>query len=125
MNHAKKIVIVEDEEIICADLSRTLQKFGYQVAGTASSGPEAIQIASTAQPDLVLMDVRLQGSMDGIEAARNIRKHSNVPILFVTAHAGARALNLSELPGKFGSIAKPFSPAQLRETIESILHSPG
>jgi CheY-like chemotaxis protein len=118
----KRLLVVEDEEIILADLVRTLRKQGYEIVGTASSGPDAIRIASEANPDLILMDVRLQGRMDGIEAARRIREVSAVPILFVTAHARALAEDLTKWPGRYASIAKPFSPSELRESIDAILH---
>ncbi len=122
MKDRKRVLLVDDEEIILADLAHTLCKQGYEIAGTAASGREAIEAAAVNKPDLVLMDVRLQGNTDGVEAARQIRQTSDVPILFVTAHARVLALEMAELPGRYGWIAKPFSPSQLRETIESILH---
>lgn len=121
MTARKRILLVDDEEIILADLGRTLRKQGYEIAGTALSGPEAIQAAAELKPDLVLMDVRLQGSMDGIEAARQIWRASGVPVVFVTAHVGALALRTAELPGPYSSIGKPYSPAELCRTIESFL----
>lgn len=123
MTDAKRILIVEDEEIIMADIARTLRAQGYDVAGTAASGAAAVQAAAASRPDLVLMDVRLQGRIDGIEAARLIRQQSEVPILFVTAYSGALSLDLDQLPGRHGSIAKPFSPSELRRAIEAILHT--
>jgi len=123
MTNRKRILLVEDEEIILADLARTLRKQGYEIAGTAASGEEAIEAAAGTKPDLVLMDVRLQGSINGLEAARRIREASEVPILFITANSIELAPDIAELPGHYGSITKPFSPNQLRETIEAILSS--
>jgi len=116
----KRLLVVEDEEIILADLTWTLRRQGYEIAGTACSGEEAIQIALTVHPDLVLMDVRLRGRMTGIEAAQKIQQASGVPVLFVTAHARTLAAEPPQLPGRFRSISKPFSPSQLRDSIESI-----
>jgi CheY-like chemotaxis protein len=121
MTERKRILLVEDEEIIVADLMRTLRNEGYEIAGTAASGREAIEAAAASNPDLVLMDVRLRGSMDGIEAARRIRQTSEVPIVFVTANISVLALDMVKFPGRYGSLAKPFSPGKLRETIEAIL----
>lgn len=116
----KRILIVEDEEIILADIARIVRSQGHQVAAAVSSGPAAVEAAETVRPDLVLMDVRLQGSMDGVAAAHRIRAKSDVPILFVTAYAGAVSLNFGDLPGRYGSIAKPFSATELRQAIASI-----
>jgi CheY-like chemotaxis protein len=116
-----RLLVVEDEEINLADLVRTLRKLGYRIAATASSRPKAIRAAASANPDLVLMDVRLKGDMDGIEAARQIREASEVPILFVTAHTGGVTPKIAELPGHFGTISKPFSPSKLRDAIDATL----
>ena len=122
MTDRKRLLLVEDEQIILADLARLLSKQGYEIVGTAQSGPEAIAAAAATQPDLVLMDVQLQGSMDGLEAARQIWQTARVPIVFVSAHTHVLKAALFELPDHFGSITKPFSPSQLRETVESMLH---
>ena len=116
MTKQKRVLLVEDEEIILADLSRTLEKQGYEIAGTALSGPEAVLVAASVQPDVVLMDVQLQGRMDGLEAARQIRQTSQVPIVFVTANSNT--LQLANLPVHCNRISKPFSPRQLREALE-------
>ncbi len=112
----KKILIVEDEILIAEDLRLTLQRLGYQVVGMASSGSEAIQKAGKLHPDLVLMDVRLQGSLDGVGTARQIRRVADTPIIYVTAYASVLAsLDLEE---GCTCLAKPFSPSQLQTAIE-------
>lgn len=121
MSKGIRILIVEDEEIILADVERQLRKHGYAIAGTASSGADAVREASSRDPDLILMDVRLQGTMSGVEAAREIRRISRAPILFVSAHANTLAAQLPELAGHNGVLVKPFSPTQLCEAIESML----
>ena len=73
------ILIVEDEGIVARDIARSLERLGYTVVGIAASGDEAVRLAADAQPDLVLMDVVLQGDMDGIAAAERIRADSDVP----------------------------------------------
>ena len=121
MSEARRVLVVEDEEIILADMTRQLRKQGYVIAGTACSGAEAVTAATTANPDIVLMDLRLRGNVNGLEAARQIRETSAVPILFVSAQAGAIAANISKLAGHNGVLLKPFSPGELREAIESML----
>ena len=83
-----RILIVEDEYIVAADLEMKLMRMGYQVIGSAVTGEEAVALADEHRPDIVLMDIQLQGSMDGTEAANAIRARSGTPIIFVTAFAG-------------------------------------
>ncbi len=114
-----KILIVEDELLIAEDLRFTLQRMGHQVVGIASSGIEAVQKADELYPNLVLMDVRLQGPMDGIETARIIRSKADVPVIYVTAHSSAIAS--PEKNHGSVSLAKPFSPMQLEAAIRTVL----
>ena len=114
-----KILIVEDEILIAEDLRLILQRMGYQVVGTACSGIEAIRKADKLRPDLVLMDIRLQGEMDGVEAARQIRSKADVPIIYVTAHASVLAS--PDASDRCTRLAKPFSPLQLQSAIECVL----
>jgi two-component system, cell cycle sensor histidine kinase and response regulator CckA len=114
-----KILIVEDEVLIAEDLRLILQRMGHQVVGTASSGTEAIEKANKLHPDLVLMDVRLQGVIDGVEAARRIRSTADIPIIYVTAYASVLAsLDLND---RCTRLAKPFSPLQLQAAIAAVL----
>lgn len=121
MSDRKRILLVEDEQIILADLARMLTKQGYEVVGSAQSGQEALAAALTTQPDLVLMDMQLQGSMNGVEAARQIWESLEVPIVFVSAHTRLLAPALAEAPGRCRLIVKPFSPSQLKDVVESML----
>ena len=114
-----KILIVEDEILIAEDLRLILQRMGHEVVGVASSGNEAILKANKLHPDLVLMDVRLQGGMDGVETARQIRSTADIPIIYVTAHASVLAsLDLND---RCTRLAKPFSPLQLQAAIDTVL----
>jgi len=117
----RRILLVEDEEIILAAVTRQLRRNGFEVVGTASSGDEAIQATAASSPDLIVMDLRLQGAMNGLEAAQHIRQTSPVPILFVTAHAHRLTNTLRNLPGDNRVIAKPFSANELRLAIEDML----
>jgi CheY-like chemotaxis protein len=113
-----RILLVEDEILIAEDARIRLQDMGHQVIGIAASGPEAVQKAGEMRPDLILMDVRLQGAMNGVEAARRIRSQADTPIIYVTAHASILAS--SECGDGFTCLAKPFSPLQLEAAIHAI-----
>ena len=80
-----KIMIVEDEEIVAADIQTSIEKMGYAVCAMASSGLEAITKADSTRPDLILMDIVLKGSMDGIEAATWIKELYKIPVVYLTA----------------------------------------
>ncbi|GAX38255.1 hybrid sensor histidine kinase/response regulator [Nodularia sp. NIES-3585] len=116
-----KIVIVEDEAIVAKDLRNRLQKFGYMVSAVASSGQEAINKALEMCPDLVLMDIRLKGQMDGIEAAHEIHKHLDIPIIYLTAYADEKTLDRAKVTEPFGYLLKPFKERELQINIEIAL----
>jgi CheY-like chemotaxis protein len=116
-----RILLVEDEEIVLAAVTLQLQRTGFEVVATASSGEAAIEAAAVKRPDIILMDLRLQGRMNGLEAARQIRQSSTAPILFVTAHAHKLSAVLQDLPGNNRVLSKPFSTSELRGAIDSAL----
>jgi CheY-like chemotaxis protein len=91
------ILIVEDEQIVATELKGRLHSLGYRVVGAASTGPEAITKTENLNPDLILMDIRLRGEMDGIETAGRILASRDVPIVFVTAHADEATLERAKV----------------------------
>lgn len=117
MDHIR-ILIVEDEPIIAADLADRLVEMGYDVAGQCSSGEEAVELAPRLSPDLILMDIQLDGAMDGIEAATRIAGKQNIPIIFLTSNSDdatfARAKAI--MPAAF--LSKPFRGKDLKHAIE-------
>lgn len=115
------ILIVEDESIVAWDIKETLEKLGHQVVDLVGSGADAIRSAITSQPDLVLMDIRLTGAMDGITAAQEIYDRLNIPIVYLTAHADARTLERATQTNPFGYITKPFQAQTLHSTIQVAL----
>ncbi|WP_414527683.1 ATP-binding protein [Nodularia chucula] len=115
------IVIVEDEAIVAKDLRNRLQKFGYTVPAIAHSGQEAINKSLEICPDLVLMDIRLKGEMDGIEAAQEIHKHLDIPIIYLTAYADDQTLERAKITEPFGYLLKPFKERELQINIEIAL----
>jgi len=114
-----RILIVEDESIVQLDLQTRLRRLGYAVVGVAARGEEAVAKAAELVPDLVLMDVRLNGPMDGIEAARRIRSERLIPIVYVTAYADSFDPVTSE-PLR-PRLSKPFRTPELQAAIAQAL----
>ncbi|MCU0541407.1 MAG: EAL domain-containing protein [Oscillatoriaceae cyanobacterium Prado104] len=118
----KKILIVEDESIIAEDIADSLTALGYQVTEIVLSGEEAIESAARVRPDLVLMDVHLQGEMDGIATAEQIRSRFQIPVVYLTAYADENTLRRVNATKPFGYIVKPFEEKNLHTTIQIALH---
>ena len=108
------ILIVEDERIVALDLAGKLEQLGYEVAGTAMRGDEAVTLARRLRPNLVLMDISLEGPLDGIEAVEAIHREQDVPVVYLTAHSDPATLTRAKLTGPFGYILKPFEFATWR-----------
>ena len=118
---APQILIVEDEAIVATDISNTLQVLGYAALAVASSGESAIELATAKRPDLVLMDIRLKGSIDGVRAAREISDRLGIPVVYLTAHADERTLRRAKATQPFGYVLKPFDERDLHVAIEIAL----
>ena len=119
------ILIVEDEGIVALDIKNTLIRLGYRVTAVASTGWDAIHQATRTKPDLVLMDIRLHGEMDGIEAAAYIRQELAIPIIFLTAQADEMTRKRAEAVAHAGYLLKPFSTRDLENSLAIALLSPG
>lgn len=116
------ILVVEDEVIVSADLTSKLTKMGYEVVGATGYGEEALELARQHRPSLVLMDVRLAGALDGIEAAVAIHRELMLPVVFLTAHSDAATIERAAHAEPFGYILKPFNDRELRTHIEMALY---
>ncbi len=116
-----RILIVEDELITAIDLENRLQRLGYQVSAVAKSGEEAIKLARDLTPDLVLMDVRLAGEVDGVEASRRINAHKSVPVVYLTAYPSALLKAPAALQEPGLCIPKPYMDSELRAAMEIAL----
>lgn len=117
MENLMKILIVEDELIAAENLAETLQDLGYEVAGTVDSGEEAITATATLKPDLVLMDIMLQGQIDGVTAAATLR-YLNIPVIFMTAYGDKDTIVRAKVTEPHGYLVKPFKPQDLQATVE-------
>jgi len=115
------VLVVEDENIVAKDIANRLRHLGYQVCGMAGSGEEAIRMAESTHPDLVLMDIMLRGNMDGIQAADVIAKQHEIPVIYLTAYADEKTLQRAKRTEAFGYLLKPFEERELHITIEMAL----
>ncbi len=114
----QSILVVEDEGVVAQDIQNSISRIGHEVAGWATTAEEAIALAEENRPDLVLMDIRLSGEIDGITAAERIRQSFDIPVIFLTAFADDETLSRAKLVGPFGYILKPFDESDLRIAIE-------
>ena len=119
-----RILIVEDERIIAADLRRHVTRLGYEVVGMAGSGRAAIAQAQTRHPDLVLMDIGLPGGMSGLEAAGSIWEALQIPVVYVTAYVDEQTLGQARTPAPLLVVRKPFDARQLQTTLARVLSRP-
>ncbi len=117
-----KILVVEDEGIIARDLQNVLTGLGYVVSAVVSSGEAAVEQAAQTRPDLVLMDIVLDGEIDGIEAAEQIRIRFDIPVIFLTAYADEKMLKRAKVTEPFGYLLKPFEDRELSTNIEMALY---
>jgi PAS domain S-box-containing protein len=117
-----RIMIVEDERITAEDIHDILTHLGYVVTAVVSSGADAIREAERTRPDIVMMDIRIKGEMDGIETAREIRERFDIPVVYLTAHADRETLERAKLAEPLGYLVKPFQEPELQASIEMALH---
>ena len=110
----RRILIVEDERLIALDLQRRLTQLGYTVVGNVAAGAQAITAAFQLRPDLVLMDIRLQGEMDGIDAALQIQADRSVPIIYLTAYVDESTIQRAQATSPWGFLRKPFHVRDLQ-----------
>ena len=117
-----KILIVEDEVILAKELSAFLEESGYEVIGRAATGAEAVTWAEQTSPDLVLMDIKLRGDIDGIQVAREITNRTDTPIVYLTAHTSTDLFQRAKITEPFAYLTKPVSYQDLERTIEMALY---
>ena len=116
------LLIVEDQAVVAADLGDRLVRYGYKVCGVAASGEEALALAHQHRPRLALMDIRLQGEMDGIQTAEMLRHELDLPVIFLSAHSDEPTLQRAKNAAPYGFLMKPFDERELQLNIEVALH---
>ncbi|MBF0528200.1 MAG: response regulator [Deltaproteobacteria bacterium] len=117
-----RIMIVEDEVLIAADLALTLESLGFEICGKAASAEKTLQVIEKELPDIVMMDIALQGKMDGIEAAEVIRDQWSIPVVFLTACDDADRMKRARLAYPFGYLLKPVQERNIKITVEMALY---
>lgn len=117
-----RILVVEDEPIISLDIQSTLRTLGHEVAGVAMLGEEALEKACELHPDLVLMDIKLSGELDGVEAAGHIKRLLQIPVIFLTAYSEDTTLERAKATEPYAYLIKPLVERDLRIAIEMALH---
>jgi PAS domain S-box-containing protein len=120
-----RILITEDERIVAEDLRLTLEQLGYEVVGSVATGEEAVELVKKVVPDLILMDIFLAGTMDGIAAAETIRASSDIPVIFLTAFADPQIMEKAKITQPYGYILKPYQERELHTVIEIALYKHG
>lgn len=117
-----KILVVDDETIVALDIKNTLEKYGYNVVGIATTSQEAISLVKSSKPNLILMDIMIKGKKDGIETASEINEFADIPIVFLTAYSDDSTLERAKLVEPYGYLIKPFDNRELFTTIEMSLY---
>ena len=122
MSSGARVLIVEDEMIVASDLQASLRRLGYLVEDIATTGQEAVEKALATLPDLLLVDIKLKGSMDGIDAARHINENRETPIVYLSAFSDRATLDRAKTTEPYGYLVKPFNTQDLGTTLETALH---
>ncbi len=117
-----RILIVEDEELIAKDLAESLQGLGYRITGSVASGHQALSAVKNSQPDVILMDIRLQGEWDGIETASRVRDDFDIPVVYLTADRSGDFVERVRKTEPYGYLNKPVRVSELRTTLEIALY---
>jgi DNA-binding response OmpR family regulator len=121
MMESKTIIIVEDDEITALNLNLSLQKHGYDILAVCDNATQAKNKVASFQPDIVIIDISLQESNDGIELAKVIRNKHNIPFIYLTSYSDDDIISQAKLTEPYGYIVKPFDPSSLHATIQMAL----
>lgn len=117
-----KVLIVEDEVIVSTLIEDTLENYGYTVVGKATNGEDAIRITDETKPEIILMDIYLEGEMDGIMAAEKISEKHDIPIVYLTAYSDRDTIERAIKTKPFGYMIKPFTPVELYASLEAVIN---
>ncbi len=115
------ILVVEDEGIVALDIKMALRRMGHHVIATVDSGRDAIHVVYTQQPDLILMDIRLKGDIDGIETTQTIQQQFSIPIIYLTGQLDEITVKRAQKTSPAGYLGKPFTASELASLIQQVL----
>jgi len=121
MEQRKRILIVEDEPIIAVDLNNIMRNMGHHVVARAFNSERALDLIAIHEPDLILLDINIDGSKDGIEVAEIIQKQYEIPFIFITSYSDAETLDRAKVTMPYGYIVKPFNERDIISTVEMVL----
>jgi len=121
MQHPPKILIVEDEMVIAANISLELTKIGYEVTGIIPRGEEALVHMKENTPDIILMDIILKGNLDGIDTIVKMQQTQDIPVIYLTANADEAHFNRAKETHPFAFISKPFKKLDLQRAVELVV----
>jgi DNA-binding NarL/FixJ family response regulator len=118
MSERYKVLIVEDERVVAKDLKQTLESMGYDVIGMAATRDETIASCEKQLPDIVLMDIRIKGDVDGIDTATELHKRYGLRVIYLTAHADVASIDRAKRTYPHAYLLKPVKPGELQGAIE-------
>ncbi|MBP6620143.1 MAG: response regulator [Leadbetterella sp.] len=118
MMHKIRILIVEDEMLIAANIAMQLENYGYEIVGIIPRGEEALKVVANEQPDLVLMDINLKGEIDGIQTALAMQKTGKIPVIYLTANTDDAHFNRAKATNPYAFISKPFKKLDLQHAVD-------
>ena len=121
LNTGARVMVVEDEAVVALHLRQELLKLGYTVAGVATAGEQALKMVEEVFPDVVLMDIHIQGELDGIETAKRIPRYLHIPVIYLTAYSEDTTLKRAGDTYPYGYLIKPFLDRELHATIKMAL----
>lgn len=122
---SKRVLVVEDERIVAEDISQCLEEQGYEVVGLAHDSDQALRMAEASRPDLVLMDIVIQGDLDGIDTAHLLKERFGLSVVYLTAYSQEKVVARAKATDPLGYVVKPFEEATLLSTVEIALHKQG
>ncbi|WP_044560367.1 response regulator [Azospirillum sp. B4] len=118
---AVRLMIVEDDALVALGIRLTVEDLGYYVCGIAASEPEAVALAASSRPNLALMDIRLKGTVDGIDTARRLRNEFSLRSVFLSAYTDEQTMARASLTYPLGFVQKPYSAGQLKSALDLAL----
>ncbi len=119
MNRKPRVLVAEDESIIALDIKKSLEKWGFNVEATFRTGEELLDFAQKDDPEILIMDIFLDGEMDGIEAARRVLKENKIPVIFMTGETVPGKIS-EFIGGSFEFLKKPFSKIELKRALHKV-----
>ncbi len=120
MNRRPRVLVAEDEAIIALDLKQSLEQWGFNVEATFRTGEELLEFAQADDPEILIMDIFLQGEMDGIEAAKEVLKQNKIPVIFMTGETTLEKAVGLQIGGNNAFLKKPFSKEELKSVLKKV-----